>query len=359
MSRTHEGGEAASPPLLRLSGITKQYGAATALHPIDLAVEKGSFTAILGPSGCGKSTLLRLIAGFAEPTAGRVEIDGRDVTRLGPERRPTNMVFQGYGLFPHMTVAENVGFGLAIARRPRAEIGERVAEALALVRLEEFAGRRIQALSGGQQQRVALARALIMRPLILLLDEPLAALDLKLRQAMQRELRRIHRETRGTFIFVTHDQSEAFSLADSLVVMNHGRIEQMGRPQDVYMRPKTLFVSQFVGDTNILKGMRRSGTVELAIGPRFASPGADGEATFILRPEAVRIAAAPDGAARLHGVIEDLLLLGSEARVTLATGSGHQLVARLADPRFGDELKAGMSVAIGWADDALSEIGGT
>ncbi len=350
-------------PLLRLSAVSKRYGAATALHPIDLAVPKGSFTAILGPSGCGKSTLLRLIAGFAEPSAGSIEIADRDVTRIGPEKRPTNMVFQGYGLFPHMTVAENVGFGLAIAKRPRAEISERVAEALGLVRLEEFAGRPIHALSGGQQQRVALARALIMRPLILLLDEPLAALDLKLRQAMQTELRRIHKETNGTFIFVTHDQGEAFSLADNLVVMNEGRIEQIGRPQDVYIRPRTLFVSQFVGDTNILEGVRRNGTVELAIGPRFASSGPDGKVTFVLRPEAVRIQPSRDlstdtaAAAAVPGTIEELHLLGGEARIAVTAPNGHQLIARLPDPRFGDGLTPGMRVAVDWAEHSLSEIG--
>lgn len=357
-------GEAAKPPLLRVSGVTKRYGAAIALHPIDLEVREGSFTAILGPSGCGKSTLLRLIAGFAEPSTGKIEIGGRDVTRLGPESRPTNMVFQGYGLFPHMSVAENVGFGLSIARRPRPEIDQRVAEALRLVRLEEYATRRISALSGGQQQRVALARALIMRPLILLLDEPLAALDLKLRQAMQTELRRIHRETGGTFIFVTHDQGEAFSLADNLIVMNEGRVEQIGVPQDVYMRPNTLFVSQFVGDTNILPGVRRGDHVELAIGARFSSPGRQGETTFVVRPEALRLGlphgdiATPDDVT-LPGTIDDMLLLGGEARVTLAMGNGETLIARLSDPRDGEAFRKGMTVAVSWAEQALSEVGST
>ena len=345
-----------SPPRLRVSGVTKRYGAATALHAIDLTVRQGSFTAILGPSGCGKSTLLRLIAGFAEPTSGRIEIDGRDVTRLGPENRPTNMVFQGYGLFPHMTVTENVGFGLSIARRPRAEIDRRVSEALSLVRLEDFANRRIDALSGGQQQRVALARALIMQPLILLLDEPLAALDLKLRQTMQAELRRLHRETGGTFIFVTHDQSEAFSLADNLVVMNQGRIEQIGAPQHVYMRPNTLFVSQFVGDTNIVKGHRQAETVELEIGPRLPRSGPDGQAIFVLRPEAIRISVEPSAKAGVQATVDDVLLLGSEARITLLTTTGHQLVARFSDPRDGSVLQTGTTVTISWAPEALSEI---
>jgi len=348
--------EAGSPPRLRVFAVTKRYGSAVALHAIDLVVRQGSFTAILGPSGCGKSTLLRVIAGFAEPTSGRIEIDGRDVTGLGPENRPTNMVFQGYGLFPHMSVAENVGFGLSIARKPRSEIDRRVSDALGLVRLEELAGRRVDALSGGQQQRVALARALIMRPLILLLDEPLAALDLKLRQTMQMELRRIHKETGGTFIFVTHDQGEAFSLADNLIVMNEGRVEQIGAPQDVYMQPKTLFVSQFVGDTNILKGTRRAGTVELGLGLRLPSSGPDGDATFVLRPEAIRIVAGPVERIGFPVTVDDVLLLGSEARVTLSTAGGHQLVARLSDPRDGKALRTGMPASVSWAPEALSEI---
>ena len=240
-------------------------------------------------------------------------------------------------------------------QKPRAEIDRRVSEALGLVRLEEFAKRRIDALSGGQQQRVALARALIMRPLILLLDEPLAALDLKLRQTMQTELRRIHKETGGTFIFVTHDQGEAFSLADNLVVMNQGRIEQIGAPQDVYMRPNTLFVSQFVGDTNILKGHRQAGMVELEIGARLALGGPDGEATFVVRPEAIRITGA-DALTGVRATVEDVLLLGSEARLTLTTAIGHQLVARFSDPRDGSALQTGMPVTISWAPEALSEI---
>lgn len=356
MSWPPQSEEAGPQPLLRISGVSKKYGSAVALHLIDLVVEQGSFTAILGPSGCGKSTLLRLVAGFADPTTGRIEIDGQDVTTLGPERRPTNMVFQGYGLFPHMTVAENVGFGLLIAKKPQPEIERRVAEALNLVRLSELAERRIDALSGGQQQRVALARALIMRPLILLLDEPLAALDLKLRQAMQTELRRIHKETGGTFVFVTHDQSEAFSLADNLVVMNEGQVEQVGAPQDVYMKPKSLFVSHFVGDANILKGIRRNGVVELDLGVSFPAQGPSGDVTFILRPEAVRVSAEPQNGVALKGVVDDLLLLGSEARLTLSTPAGQQVIARMSDPRHGEGLRTGLPVTISWSEDALKEV---
>src|SRR5262245_33076457 len=211
-------------PLLRLSGLSKTFGPVAAVEKLDLDVAAGDFCAILGPSGCGKSTLLRMIAGFIEPSTGSIAIDGRDVTRLGPEKRPTNMVFQSYGLFPHLTVAENIGFGLTLQKLPRDEIARRVSEALRLVRLDQFGDRTIDRLSGGQQQRVALARALIMRPKVLLLDEPLAALDLKLRHQMQEELRRIHNEIGGTFIFVTHDQGEAFALANLVAVMNQGRV---------------------------------------------------------------------------------------------------------------------------------------
>ena len=257
-------------PLLRLSGIAKSYGTTTAVEPLDLEVEAGDFCAILGPSGCGKSTLLRMIAGFVVPSAGRVEIEGTDVTRLGPEKRPTNMVFQSYGLFPHLTVAQNVAFGLALQKRPPVEIAARTDEALGLVRLGGFGERAIDKLSGGQQQRVALARALIMRPKVLLLDEPLAALDLKLRHQMQEELRRIHDEIGGTFIFVTHDQGEAFALANRVVVMNSGRVEQIGSPEQIYLEPATMFVADFVGETTILAGERRGGSV--ASRPEAPSP---------------------------------------------------------------------------------------
>jgi ABC-type Fe3+/spermidine/putrescine transport system ATPase subunit len=348
--------EAARPPLLRLKGVGKSFGKTAAVAPVDLDIEAGSFTAILGPSGCGKSTLLRLIAGFAEPTSGRIEIAGQDMTRLGPERRPTNMVFQGYGLFPHMSVAENVAFGLTIAKKPRAEIDIRVNQALRLVRLEQFAHRSIEALSGGQQQRVALARALIMQPLILLLDEPLAALDLKLRQAMQEELRRIHKETGGTFIFVTHDQGEAFSLADRLIVMNEGRVEQTGRPQEIYASPNSLFVACFVGDANILTGRRGSGRVEMEIGLSFDAAGRDGDTTFVLRPEAITIGKPGRNAGLVEATIDDIVLLGNEAKIALSVGQGHRLMARISDPDRARSLAPGSRVRLSWPTEALREV---
>jgi ABC-type Fe3+/spermidine/putrescine transport system ATPase subunit len=339
----------AARPLITLRGLGKAFGGLTAVHPLDLDVAYGDFCAILGPSGCGKSTLLRMIAGFAEPTSGRIEIAGRNVTREGPETRPTNMVFQSYGLFPHLTVAENVGFGLSLRRRPAAEIAERVGEALHLVRLDGLGDRGIDGLSGGQQQRVALARALIMRPEVLLLDEPLAALDLKLRHAMQEELRRIHQEIGGTFVFVTHDQTEAFALANRIVVMNAGRIEQVGAPEEVYLAPGSLFVADFVGETNLLAGRRNGGTVTLAAGPALASPGPDGPVRVLVRPERIR----PGGALSVEARITDLVFLGHTLKIVAELATGETISARDADVRNHAAWRIGATLGIGWdAGDA-------
>jgi ABC-type Fe3+/spermidine/putrescine transport system ATPase subunit len=261
-----------------------------------------------------------MLGGFVVPDSGAIEIDGQDVTRVPPERRPTNMVFQGYGLFPHMTVAENVAFGPSVARWAAAEIRDRVAEALALVRLEGLAERGIDRLSGGQQQRVALARALVMRPRVLLLDEPLAALDLQLRQAMQEELRRIHRAIGGTFVFVTHDQGEAFHLADRVIVMDRGRIAQAGTPEEVYRAPATPFVAEFVGEMNRL-------------GDRW------------LRPEACRIVASGDGRA---GLIEDSVFLGAQRRYLVRLADGP--VWRIYEPADRPSRPLGARVAVTWDD---------
>ena len=328
-------------PLLRLEGLSKSFGPVSAVAPLDLIVEAGDFCAILGPSGCGKSTLLRMIAGFAEPSAGRILIDGQDVTALGPEQRPTNMVFQGYGLFPHLNVAQNVGFGLALRKAPPEETRKRVAQALALVRLEGFDQRPIDRLSGGQQQRVALARALIMRPKILLLDEPLAALDLKLRQQMQEELRRIHDDIGGTFIFVTHDQGEAFALANRVAVMNEGRIAQIGSPQEVYRAPASLFVANFVGEASILKGERRNGIVTLAAGLRIESPGPDGPVSAMVRPEHVHPSA--DG---IRATVLTRQFLGDAVRITARTGSDEQIAIRIPDNQSTDGLVPGREVHV-------------
>ena len=309
--------------LVRLHGVSKHYGKVIAVEPLDLEIRRGDFLAILGPSGCGKTTLLRTIGGFIAPTAGRVEIAGADVTRLGPEKRPTNMVFQGYGLFPHMNVRQNIAYGLRIARLPKAELVDRVDRTIALVHLEELADRSPDALSGGQQQRVALARALVMEPEVLLLDEPLAALDLQLRKTMQEELRRIHSEIGGTFVFVTHDQGEALGLANRIAIMQDGRIVQDGGPEDIYSRPATRFVANFIGDANILAGSRESGRIRLDAGASFDDAGRDGSVLVVLRPEALTIHS--DGAAgdlSLQGRVVDRVYLGSLVKYKVALKDG-------------------------------------
>lgn len=315
-------------PLLRLAGLAKSYAGLEVVAPLDLDLAAGSFTAILGPSGCGKSTLLRMIGGFVPPTSGRIEIDGQDVTALPPEQRPTNMVFQNHGLFPHMSVEENIGFGLSIARRPQAERRRRVDEALQLVRLEGRGREPVTKLSGGQQQRVALARAIIMRPKILLLDEPLSALDLKLRQAMQSELARIHREIGGTFLFVTHDQTEAFSLADRIVVMNAGRVAQAGRPSEIYRRPASMFVAGFVGDVNVLS---------------------HGATSNILRPENITLAATPSPQSK-PAVLVSLIMLGAQLRCEVRLADGRLLLVQQPDTEDCHGWQTGQTLHASWQD---------
>ena len=332
--------------LVRLTGLTKSFRQTVAVHPLDLEIAAGDFLAILGPSGCGKTTLLRMMGGFETPTAGRVEIEGKDVTHMGPEKRPTNMVFQGYGLFPHMNVRQNVGYGLKLRRLPAAEARSRVDEILHLVHLEEFAERAVHELSGGQQQRVALARALVMRPAVLLLDEPLGALDLKLRKAMQGELRRIHRSLGGTFVFVTHDQEEALSLANRIAVMEAGRIVQEGGPQEIYRQPATRFVSTFIGDANLLDGRRAGGVVELACGGSFPSPGRDGKVNVMVRPEAMLL----NGAGHIASTVVDIVFLGAFTKLLLRLADGSEIAVHLTEAHSGALPAAGAQVAVGWHD---------
>lgn len=335
-----------------LQGVAKRYGEVDAVKPLDLDVAKGDFLAILGPSGCGKTTLLRMIGGFVRPTSGKIEVDGADVTDLPPERRPTNMVFQGYGLFPHMTVRQNIAYGLKLRKLPSPEIDTRVARVLALVRMDKLADRASQELSGGQQQRVAVARALVMEPPVLLLDEPFAALDLKLRQAMQEEMKRIHREVGGTFVFVTHDQGEALALANRIAVMNEGAIEQIGTPQEIYHAPKSRFVANFIGEANVLEGQRRDGRVSGPGGLSVANQGPDGPVALVVRPEAIRFTST-DGGHSLEGVVEETGFLGSHIRYIVALPTGERL--RVHHPG-GGTVKPGDKVAIGWAADALKVV---
>jgi len=341
----HTNGPAA---LLKLRGISKRYGDLAAVEPLDLDIFPRDFVAILGPSGCGKTTLLRIIGGFVRPTTGTVEIDGRDVTRIGPEQRPTNTVFQGYGLFPHMNVRQNIGYGLRLQKTPRAEINDRVADALRQSRLTDLADRAVTALSGGQQQRVALARALILRPKVLLLDEPLAALDLKLRHVMQDELRRLHEEFGGTFVFVTHDQGEALSLANRIAVMNAGRIEQEGDAESIYAEPATRFVATFIGEANLLQGVRRGGQVTLVAGASFADAGADGPVTAVVRPKAVKILASGDTSdVEVSGTITSVVYLGDHIKCSVDIADEQTLIVHL-DATALPRPVAGERVKLGW-----------
>jgi len=319
---------------IEFRSVTKSYGAVTAVTDINLNVPKGAFLALLGPSGCGKTTCLRMIGGFEQPSEGTVLIDGREMNGVPAYRRPVNMVFQHYALFPHFNVAQNVAYGLK-QMRPRiaaAEIDRRVAEALEMVRLGGFAKRRIHEMSGGQQQRVALARAIVNRPSVLLLDEPLAALDKKLRSAMQIELQTLQRELGITFVLVTHDQEEALSMADIVCVMSAGRIRQLGTPQEVYDRPADLFVADFVGKTNRIEAtMEADGeTLRLADGSALSAGKrlAPGAAIAALRPEAIRLSRdiATSGMS-FKGTVTHRIFLGSSAEYAVTVpGLGDFLI---------------------------------
>jgi putative spermidine/putrescine transport system ATP-binding protein len=301
---------------VRLEHLTKQYGDVTAVAGIDLDIGRGEFFSLLGPSGSGKTTTLRMIAGFELPSSGRVLLDGRDVSRLPPYERDVNTVFQDYALFPHMTVGDNVAYGLMIRKVSRDERRDRVAEALRMVRLEGYQERKPGQLSGGQRQRVALARALVNRPSVLLLDEPLGALDLKLRQEMQIELKRIQQEVGITFIYVTHDQEEALAMSDRMAIFDHGLIEQVGSPAEVYESPATAFVAGFVGTSNILSGPSAAAIV-----------GRDG--LFTVRPEKIHLedpaAGTPEGSLSALGHVRDVVYLGSDTRYHVALDHGGEL----------------------------------
>jgi spermidine/putrescine transport system ATP-binding protein len=315
---------------IEFRAVSKRYGDVLAVTDVDLAVPKGAFVALLGPSGCGKTTCLRMIGGFEQPTEGTVLIDGRLMNGVPSYRRPVNMVFQHYALFPHLDVEANVSYGLRQMRPriDRREIARRTAQALELVRLGGYAARRIHEMSGGQQQRVALARAIINRPSVLLLDEPLAALDRKLRTAMQIELQSLQRELGITFLLVTHDQEEALSMSDFVCVMDAGRIVQMAPPQEVYDKPRTLFVADFVGKTNRLTGTVEAGGKSLRLADGRALPIASqpqGAVTAVLRPESIRIVRG--GGEGVPGTVTHRIFLGNAVEYAVnADGLGEMLV---------------------------------
>ena len=326
--------------LTRVFGIGED--AVTALDAVSVRVYENEFFTLLGPSGCGKTTLLRMIAGFEHPDEGLILLDGEDIGHLPPYRRPVNTVFQNYALFPHMTVAENIGFGLEMLGKGRAEIARSVEEMLALVRMEAFGARKTSQLSGGQQQRVALARALAPRPKVLLLDEPLSALDLKLRKEMQIELKRMQHETGITFIFVTHDQEEALTMSDRVAIMNQGRVRQVDPPRDIYDHPVERFVAHFIGETNFLQGRLREvsggrGAIVLPGGaevsgsvPEGVGPGPVG---VVVRPEHAVLSEDPE-ASPLAGVVKNVVYFGTDTHYHLELAAdGGRFVVRMQNER--------------------------
>ncbi|MBO0741929.1 MAG: ABC transporter ATP-binding protein [Hyphomicrobiaceae bacterium] len=313
-------------PFLELDKLTKRFGDQLAVDGLSLVVDKGEFVTLLGPSGCGKTTTLQMIAGFVDVTSGSIRLEGRDLLAVKPARRGLGIVFQSYALFPHMSAAGNVAFGLEMQGFGRAERDVRVRDALALVGLAGLAERYPRRMSGGQQQRVALARALVIRPRILLLDEPLSNLDAKLREEMQIELRQIQRTLGTTTILVTHDQAEAMALSDRVVVMNRGRVEQIATPQQAYERPASPFVARFLGRTNELKGQVSLGVVKIATGSWLKPTVPAGEATLVVRPEKIALVSpAPD---RLNGIVRMRTFQGNHWLYRIETPAGAVLALR-------------------------------
>ncbi|MDL2079780.1 ABC transporter ATP-binding protein [Streptomyces sp. GXMU-J15] len=343
-------------PAVRLDGVSKQYADSYAVHHLDLDIESGHFFSLLGPSGCGKTTTLRMIGGFSDPTEGSVLLAGEDVTDLPPNKRNVNTVFQSYALFDHLGVADNVGFGLKRKGVPKAEIRRRVGEMLDLVQLGAFADRKPRTLSGGQRQRVALARALVNRPAVLLLDEPLAALDLKLRRQMQVELKQIQREVGVTFVFVTHDQDEALTMSDRIAVMHAGRVEQCGTPEDIYEHPSTGFVASFMGTSNLMTGTYRDGKVSLEKGPDLPvgtrTGISDGTAVSVsVRPEKIWLSDFEPGMAKLSGVIRETVYSGPTTTYLIELAPGVTLSVleqNTARARMEDRWSGGETVEFAW-----------
>ncbi len=356
-------------PVVTIDSVTKRFGPVVAVDNVTLTIEQGEFFSLLGPSGCGKTTTLRMIAGFETPTSGRILLEDNDVSYVPPYRRNVNMVFQHYALFPHMNVFENVAFGPKTKGVPRREIPKRVTDALRIVRLEEFARRRPNELSGGQQQRVALARALVNYPSALLLDEPLGALDLKLRQAMQLELKRIQREVGIAFVYVTHDQEEALTMSDRIAVMNEGRVEQLGTPQEIYDQPSTSFVAGFIGLASLLPATVQQldgdmARLSLPAGGQTLAPLRDhrfspgDSALLVLRPERVRVAVdkpQSDGEGHVRARIRDLVFQGPVIRIALECADGCELVVITSPQNRPEGVAAGDEVWVAWnAEDAYT-----
>ncbi|MFZ1951779.1 MAG: ABC transporter ATP-binding protein [Pseudolabrys sp.] len=363
-----DGGEAAQnnaanekPPLVRFEAVTKRFGSVAAIEALSLDIAHDEFFALLGPSGCGKTTLLRMLAGFETPTEGRILLDGEDIDAVQPHRRPVNMMFQSYALFPHLTVEGNIGFGLRQENVTRAEISERVTEMLALVRLQGFGRRRIDQLSGGQRQRVALARSLIKRPRVLLLDEPLAALDKKLRAETQFELMELQRRLGTTFVIVTHDQEEAMIVADRIAVMNHGRLMQVATPSEIYERPNSRWVADFIGEVTVVEGhISAGGAMDSALG-KLSVAGTSGAKSgdtvwLALRPEKIGMSSErPAGELnKVPGTISEIGYRGdiSIYKVRLADRSLMKVALANVSVRGNALFKAGDLVWLSWPPDA-------
>jgi spermidine/putrescine transport system ATP-binding protein len=355
---------------IALESVSKRFGKAEAVRDVTLAIENGEFFSLLGPSGCGKTTTLRMIAGFEVPDEGRIVLQGHDVTFVSPNRRPVNMVFQQYALFPHMSIYDNVAFGLKVKHVPRGEHRGRVHEILRVVELQGLERRRPRQLSGGQQQRVALARALVNRPAALLLDEPLGALDVKLRKQMQLELKRIQHELGTTFVYVTHDQEEALAMSDRIAVMNGGLVEQVGEPREIYEHPASPFVADFIGSLNALEF-----TVAELVGGYAVMPLGGGDRVVVpigpdtragasfrvaVRPERVRIgpveSAVPDGGSRLEGTIAEIVYLGMYTQFHVDTPAGRVVCHSLAAESV-SSLVPHSRVLLSWEPEHTSVLG--
>jgi spermidine/putrescine transport system ATP-binding protein len=352
---------------VELCDVTKRFGEVVAVDDLSLELGRGEFFTLLGPSGCGKTTTLRMVAGFEQPDAGEIRIEGEDVAGLPPHRRPTNTVFQSYALFPHLSVEANVAFGLKRKKIAKGEIADRVRAELERVGLAAEAKRRPAQLSGGMQQRVALARALVNLPKVLLLDEPLGALDLKLRKGLQVELKRIQREVGITFVYVTHDQEEALTMSDRIAVMNRGRIEQVGTPEDVYERPATTFVAGFIGVSNLMPAtVLGSGAVRLQSGTEIAAEtgglSAGERCAAVVRPEKLRVEAAGGGPAssngmpQVEGVVESSLYLGTATQIVVGLEEGVRMTVLVPNASEADRQRlpgGGARVELSWEPEHM------
>lgn len=344
--------------MVQLENVTKEFDDTNVVDNLNLDIRAGEFLTLLGPSGCGKTTTLRMIAGFEKPTAGKILLNGKQVDEMEPYKREVNTVFQSYSLFPHMSVFDNVAFGLKMKKVGKEEIKERVTKALKLVQLEEYGNRKPKQLSGGQQQRIAIARAIVNNPKVLLLDEPLGALDLKLRKQMQLELKHLQQTLNITFIYVTHDQEEALTMSDRIVVMNKGKIEQIGLPYEIYERPQTRFVADFIGQTNIIEGTVRgingdkakmeyaNQTITI---PNSSNVTKDEEVIISVRPEKLKISSIPiDGLNNLKGTFKEKIYVGSVTKIVVTMPNGEDLTVNESHDNI-DELTNTNDIYVSWS----------